>query len=140
MKEVELYLAIEEALNYVSLISEEELRPLVSLDRERRQKKRRLAGETVYLGDDQKIRRKDITDIKCRIIIKRIKETVGCCKCNERHIACLEFHHKEPEEKLFQVSAFRNHCSNITKLIREINKCLLICANCHKKEHYHGAF
>ena len=140
MKEVELYLSIQEAVAYVSSINEEELKRLVYSDRLRRLKKRQRAGETVYLGDDPKIRRKDITDIKCRILIKRIKEAVGCCRCSERHIACLEFHHKEPDEKMFQVSAFRNYGYNVDRVVYEIKKCLLICSNCHKKEHYHGAF
>jgi len=54
----------------------------------------------------------------------------GYNKCNE----ALEFHHIDPEQKEFGISA-----SGITrsweKVKKELDKCLLVCSNCHREIH-----
>lgn len=60
-----------------------------------------------------------------------------CERCGyNKNIAALEFHHKNPEEKEFQIDgrAFSNY--NLEKLEIELNKCELLCSNCHKEYHY----
>ena len=54
------------------------------------------------------------------------------------NLSALEFHHKNPEEKEFQVDirAFSNY--SLEKLEAELDKCELLCSNCHK-EHHHPA-
>ena len=49
-------------------------------------------------------------------------------------IAALEFHHKNPQEKDFNISQSRLHKLN-KKLLEELDKCLLVCANCHREIH-----
>lgn len=51
------------------------------------------------------------------------------------NIAALEFHHMNPEEKEFQVDlrAFSNH--SLEKLEAELDKCELLCSNCHREYH-----
>mgnify|MGYP001587426185 CR=1 FL=1 len=58
------------------------------------------------------------------------------CACGESHPACLEFHHRDPSTKLFQVSAFNSHKQNMDVLKVEIAKCDVLCANCHRKLHW----
>jgi hypothetical protein len=48
-------------------------------------------------------------------------------------IGSLEFHHTIPEKKEFQVT--ENKCS-WEKAKAELDKCILLCANCHKELHY----
>ncbi len=57
-----------------------------------------------------------------------------CCKCGyNKNLAALEFHHINPEEKLFELSY---HSGQIWETItKELDKCLLLCANCHKEIH-----
>ena len=53
----------------------------------------------------------------------------GCAICGYNKCdRALHFHHVNPEDKKFQVTH-----SALTKnsLIDEINKCILLCANCH---------
>lgn len=52
------------------------------------------------------------------------------------NLSALEFHHKDPKEKEFQVDirAFSNH--SLEKLEAELNKCELLCSNCHKEFHH----
>lgn len=66
---------------------------------------------------------------------RKYKETLSCEVCGENHPACLEFHHIDPSQKKFSVSARRDRPS-LKQLQEEIAKCRVLCANCHRKEHY----
>jgi hypothetical protein len=61
------------------------------------------------------------------------KSKLFCSECGENHISCLEFHHKNPKEKEYAVSKLYN---SPIKLKKEINKCIVLCSNCHRKLHY----
>jgi 5-methylcytosine-specific restriction endonuclease McrA len=69
---------------------------------------------------------------------RKLIEIAGgqCCDCGyKKNIAALEFHHIKPEEKSFGIDLRK--CSNLQwdKLVDEIKKCVLICANCHRERH-----
>lgn len=72
---------------------------------------------------------------------KRIKQELidykgGKCEiCGyNKNIAALEFHHINPEEKDFSISD-SNIYKNLEVLKREVDKCMLVCANCHREIH-----
>lgn len=65
------------------------------------------------------------------------KEGRICARCGESDPACLDFHHRDPKQKLFSLAAVSTHAWAIAKMQAEIEKCDLICANCHRKEHRH---
>jgi len=52
----------------------------------------------------------------------------GYNKCN----AALEFHHLDPNEKDIN---YLNNRMSFTKLKSELDKCVLLCANCHREHH-----
>jgi len=58
----------------------------------------------------------------------------SCDNCGHREISVLEFHHEEPEDKLFNVSG-----GELTRkwedILEEVSKCRLLCRNCHKLAH-----
>lgn len=56
------------------------------------------------------------------------------CKCGESHPACIEFHHHQ-KNKEGNVSSFIGNGS-IKKALKEVDKCIPICRNCHAKLHY----
>jgi hypothetical protein len=59
-----------------------------------------------------------------------------CSKCGyDKNFAALEFHHKNPIEKDFGLNSRMLSNTNVEKLINEANKCILLCANCHREEH-----
>ncbi len=61
------------------------------------------------------------------------KKSEGCTICGEKDIACLDFHHLD--SKYDQVSHMQTHSM---KLINdEIDKCIVLCSNCHRKLHFH---
>lgn len=68
-----------------------------------------------------------------KIIIDNCKLS-HLCSCGENDIACLEFHHRDPSKKKFQISNEGKH-SSIKVLNEEIAKCDILCKNCHTKLH-----
>lgn len=67
--------------------------------------------------------------------LTNVKIQFGCCACGCSDYWALEFHHVHPEEKLFNVSMFLIEGTweqRIERLLKEIAKCEIMCANCHK--------
>jgi hypothetical protein len=57
-------------------------------------------------------------------------ELCGYDKCT----AALEFHHLTPNKKDFSISA-SGQTKNFEKAKAEVDKCMMICANCHREVH-----
>lgn len=63
----------------------------------------------------------------------------GCCKCGyNKNIAALDFHHRDPSEKKFRLDARNISNRSLRSLLIEVEKCDLLCANCHREEHNPG--
>ena len=95
----------------------------------------RLYKKQYYLANKEKHiagvkKRKEVT----KRIVDEIKKNSSCQKCGENHPACLEFHHTNPNGKDDTISVLRSSGSK-EKLIRELDKCIILCANCHRKLH-----
>ncbi|WP_049979681.1 homing endonuclease associated repeat-containing protein [Halolamina rubra] len=58
-----------------------------------------------------------------------------CARCNESHPACLVFHHLDADEKSKSVSQLVVDGVSRERLCEEIEKCEVLCANCHREEH-----
>lgn len=59
----------------------------------------------------------------------------GCLLCPETHPWALEFHHPDPTVKEGCISGLAARMNGIV-LMREMEKCFILCSNCHRKEHY----
>ncbi len=59
-----------------------------------------------------------------------------CSSCGESDKACLDFHHTDSKTKAFNLSSYKNH--SLDKIKKEIEKCIVLCANCHRKLHAYG--
>jgi hypothetical protein len=57
--------------------------------------------------------------------------THPCVKCGESDPRVLEFHHEHSKE--YPVSVMINGGYPIPKIQAEIEKCIVLCANCHRK-------
>lgn len=53
----------------------------------------------------------------------------------DKNISALEFHHIDPTTKEFQIDLRHFSNTNLEKLQNELDKCILICANCHRELH-----
>jgi predicted HNH restriction endonuclease len=80
------------------------------------------------------------TDIRERAA-KRKQEFVdykgGKCElCGyDKNIAALDFHHVDPSIKESKLSDFRS----LAAARVELDKCILICSNCHRELHYNAS-
>lgn len=62
------------------------------------------------------------------------QKVTGCINCPEKDPACLDFHHRDPQHKKANLSEAIAQWS-IERLQNEVNKCDILCANCHRKLH-----
>lgn len=102
------------------------------------------SSEHCKCGEEFRIVKSGRYCVKCRykeVKLRRVKakqELVeykgGCCeRCGyNKCLSALEFHHTDPSQKDFSIA---NSFKNIDKLKTEVDKCLLLCANCHREEH-----
>lgn len=60
----------------------------------------------------------------------------GCERCDENHPACLDFHHRNPDEKEFSLRDVHSQKYSLERIQKEIDKCEVLCSNCHRKEHW----
>ena len=79
--------------------------------------------------EDCKRRRQVLFDI-----VNNIKSNSGCKLCKENDPVCLDFHHLDPDKKDFPVSTLVRNKSR-KKMLNEIEKCVIVCSNCHRKLH-----
>jgi len=61
------------------------------------------------------------------------KASLGCLICGETDPRCLDFHHRDGEHKLMCISKMSG--SSLERVRGEIDKCDVLCANCHRKLH-----
>jgi hypothetical protein len=58
-----------------------------------------------------------------------------CVYCSESHPACLDFHHRNPNEKSFGMGKAHLCQRSLDTVKTEIAKCDIVCSNCHRKFH-----
>ena len=59
----------------------------------------------------------------------------GCVRCGEHRPACLDFHHPTDEKEATVATLISDNRSK-TRIQAEIDRCTVLCANCHRKKHY----
>lgn len=60
-----------------------------------------------------------------------------CKKCGyNKNTAALDFHHIDPNEKEIKLDIRKLANTKMSKLIEEVSKCDLLCANCHRETHH----
>lgn len=64
------------------------------------------------------------------------KSKLKCETCPENHPATLDFHHIDPKQKDLKVSRALINGWSKERILKEIAKCKVLCANCHRKLHY----
>lgn len=70
-----------------------------------------------------------------RKMLNKIK-SAGCTRCSEKDVRCIDFHHiKGKDKKLSSMWGW-----NQERVLHEVAKCILLCANCHRKEHISKEF
>jgi len=68
--------------------------------------------------------------------IEQVKRAGHCVICKNNDYRVLEFHHRDPSQKKFSIVQSVHNRYSLSSLIREIEKCDLTCANCHRIIHF----
>ena len=68
--------------------------------------------------------------------VQDIKNQLCCVDCGGRHPAILQFHHLNAEEKMFNIADAVRNGTSLDRIKKEIEKCIVLCANCHAIRHY----
>ena len=68
--------------------------------------------------------------------MRELKSKLACTKCGENHPACLDFHHPDPQTKTLNVAEMTNQGWSKRRILSSLDGLLVLCANCHRKEHY----
>lgn len=84
---------------------------------------------------DKILARNKAYKLKIRKWFREYKKKLSCERCGESHYACLEFHHyKKKKEKAVSTMVANGYSKK--NILKEIAKCEVVCANCHRKIHY----
>lgn len=86
---------------------------------------------TNYGEKTRERQRKAYTTVRAKL--NEYKLGKACICCGEDEPACLDFHHLDPNEKDFTVTQSMNR--KWESILAEIQKCVVLCANCHRKVH-----
>ena len=95
---------------------------------------KRLSKFIVLKSGSTKTNSESVIEWRKRTKLKLIEYKGGKCQvCGyDRCASALEFHHINPEEKDFTISGCSRSFENLKQ---EVDKCVLVCSNCHKEIH-----
>lgn len=87
------------------------------------------------LNKDKYINKAKIYKIEFSKWFEDLKKELKCAKCGENRFWVLDFHHKDPLLKEDNVSLLAQN-QNKKAVLKEIEKCEVLCSNCHRDLHY----
>lgn len=95
---------------------------------------RKYIPDDLITSSDKISKSQSVINWRKRTKIKLVEYKGGCCeKCGyDKSISALQFHHLDPKEKDFQIGGKSYSFENLKK---EVDKCMLVCANCHIEIH-----
>jgi hypothetical protein len=74
--------------------------------------------------------------LKIKKWFRDYKKGFKCSRCFEAHPAVIDFHHKDSSKKDDDIAYFVANGYSPKRIIKELEKCEVLCANCHRKLHY----
>ncbi len=88
---------------------------------------------------DNRDRRNEInreTKRRLRTWFIDLKKKFSCERCGFSDYRALQFHHKNPAEKYMAVTSMVSRAVGRNRILSEIAKCEVLCANCHQIHHF----
>jgi len=73
---------------------------------------------------------KRIKPLAQQLVLRYLK--AGCADCGEKDIVVLEFDHQG--DKKYEIAKMIHDAYSLDKLEEELNKCVVRCANCHRRK------
>ena len=101
-------------------------------------KQRRLEASRKWFANNKEKQREYVRERKKRLYewYHEYKSQLKCSTCDESHPACLDFHHRDKDEKEIEIPRAINAGWSQERILAEIGKCDVLCANCHRKLHW----
>ena len=94
---------------------------------------RRIMSKEHYLRNKtQYVTRAEKHNTKMAKLFQEFKDSLSCSVCGEPQACCLDFHHIRDKEFAISEAIAK---VGITKLVEELEKCSVLCSNCHRKYH-----
>lgn len=95
------------------------------------------SGLIPKVGQDERQRRqaekRKIKKARSKVMVDKLRD-VPCADCGVKYPTwIMDFDHRNPAEKLANVSSLRASGGSEKRIQEEIAKCDLVCANCHRK-------
>lgn len=78
--------------------------------------------------------------VRKRLLVEKfnsLKQTWCCAICHEDDEVTFDLHHYDPSEKESLITRLVQMGTSWKKIVAEIEKCVCLCANCHRKVHKH---
>ena len=94
-----------------------------------KQKKKHYNENKKYYTDKTKRRRKELRDY-----INSFKKECVICGYDKTHWA-LDFHHKDASKKEIEIAKLACRGWSKERIKKEIDKCIIVCRNCHVEIH-----
>ena len=94
---------------------------------------REIVRKHYYKNRKYYINKSKKTKLKFNKYIWELKKDKGCYLCNNKNPYLLDFHHIKKREKKYTISKIVTY----KRLALEIDKCILLCRNCHAEFHYY---
>lgn len=91
-----------------------------------------------YQKPKNKKKTKERTKIKRSELKKWFRElklNYPCARCDHAGGVCIDFHHPYEDEKEYNISHLVKNSVSKEKIMNEIEKCIPLCSNCHRKLH-----
>lgn len=63
------------------------------------------------------------------------KARLKCEHCGESDLIVLDFHHRDPKIKDLSLAQAVHNGWSMNRILQEVNKCDVLCANCHGRFH-----
>lgn len=94
-------------------------------------------GKARYESDKDYFKTKNLRHkAEIRDIVTAIKKQSSCEKCGFSDYRALQFHHRDAQDKEFNIGKVKASGTGETRLMEELAKCDILCANCHSIIHY----
>ncbi len=72
--------------------------------------------------------------VRIRKWINNYKSQLKCETCSESHPSTIDFHHVSGKD--FEIGYMVSNGYSTKRIQKELEKCKVLCSNCHRKEHY----
>jgi hypothetical protein len=105
----------------------------IKADPARLAKKKEANAENFKRHRDFYQAKREIQRLRARKFVWSFKVAHPCSRCDEADPRCLTFHHLGDKKKT--LGNIHSTWTNEARIAKEIAKCIILCANCHAKEH-----